>query len=185
MCKRRMGGSAGFRWTRCQPGAKMLGVPQRTGLAMPTQSMCNASTKVARVAWATLHRWTPVSSSLLQDSTTGSMGGCQHLDCRPAAEGMRLADKSRTSSLPRWLSGGSHLGQEVSPENSKRKKISNRTKFFSVKPRGPFGPIGIRDSHTLPATPHCLGVVIVCAHILEPTVSKESPFDHCLECAYP
>jgi hypothetical protein len=26
------------------------------------------------------------------------------------------------------------LGQEVSAKNSKRKKISNRTKFFSVKP---------------------------------------------------
>ena len=54
----------------------MLGVPQRTGLAMPTQSMCNASTKVALVAWATLHRWTPVSSSLLQDSNNKRTSGC-------------------------------------------------------------------------------------------------------------
>src|ERR1700747_146035 len=61
-------------------------------------------------------------------------------------------------------------------QKQQAKKISNRPKFFSVRLKGPFGPVGIRDSHPSPATPHCLGVVIVCVHILEPTVSYESPF---------
>jgi hypothetical protein len=69
--------------------------------------------------------------------------------------------------------------------NSKRKKNQQPHKIFLGETGVLFARVEKRDSHPSPATPHCLGVVIVCAHILEPTVSYESPFERSSECAFP